>query len=214
MPACMLASWQVCACFLSPQLLPPARYSPDQLEVLGCAPVPSPEELGGFIPSPRFPSDHLAVCDPYLLTHSTVHSPQTLEPPSPCPPHRWSTTYALGEPAVSGQVRSGSGQARPGQARPARSGQVRPGRARPGQARAGQVRSDQAGPGQARMGAVLLKQQQLRSPHLAMLLAKWKGGHSAGRWLQLSKTRVCVGGTKLEIATLYIYITTIYGIID
>ncbi|KAL6757708.1 Endonuclease/exonuclease/phosphatase [Haematococcus lacustris] len=34
---------------------------PSRLQVVACAPTPSEQELGGFIPSATFPSDHLAV---------------------------------------------------------------------------------------------------------------------------------------------------------
>lgn len=34
---------------------------PAALEVIGNVPVPSEDEIGSFIPSPAFPSDHLAV---------------------------------------------------------------------------------------------------------------------------------------------------------
>lgn len=41
--------------------LPSDRYEPSALEVAREVPLPSLEELGGYLPSQRFPSDHLPV---------------------------------------------------------------------------------------------------------------------------------------------------------
>jgi hypothetical protein len=36
-------------------------YQPERVGVSSCLPIPTPDQLGGFIPNTRWPSDHLAV---------------------------------------------------------------------------------------------------------------------------------------------------------
>ncbi|KAJ9533130.1 hypothetical protein QJQ45_018236, partial [Haematococcus lacustris] len=45
---------------------------PSRLQVVACAPTPSEQELGGFIPSATFPSDHLAACSYSVAIKSFV----------------------------------------------------------------------------------------------------------------------------------------------
>ena len=39
----------------------PTRYEPGAMEVTQWVPLPTKQQLGGFLPSPTYPSDHLAV---------------------------------------------------------------------------------------------------------------------------------------------------------